>query len=76
MPAKLIVRVYPDERVEVRVEGLTDRDQGHPPEKKICKKVTERLERDLGSVIQRVYCDEGDTGNIEIVNSDQVKLGS
>ena len=75
MEAKLIVRVYPDERVEVKVEGLTVRDRERPPEKKLCKKITERLVHDLGDLKQCVYCDAGDKAEIEITNPDQIDLG-
>lgn len=75
MPAKLIVRVYPDDRVEVKVEGLTTRDHGRPPEKKLCMKVTERLERDLGDVTQCVYYDDRDETDVELTNPDQQEVG-
>lgn len=76
MPAKLVIKVYPDERVEVRVEGLTAKDQDRPAEKKLCKQVTRSLERDLGEVTQCVYCDDDRGGNVELTNSDQLGLGN
>jgi hypothetical protein len=75
MTVKLIVRVHPDDRVEVKVEGLTARDQAQPPEKKLCKKVTERLVRDLGDVTQCVYSGGDDSSEMEITNPDQIELG-
>lgn len=76
MPAKLIVRVHPDDRIEVKVEGLTDRDTSRPKREKLCEKVTRRLEQDLGTVTQREYTDHGIAGNlIELSEEDNVNLG-
>ena len=75
MPARLIVRVHPDERVEVEVEGLTVKDQDRSKEKKLCKKVTRRLEQDLGEVTQCVYSDDGSATDVGLTNPDQLELG-
>lgn len=75
MPAKLIVRVHPDDRVEVRVEGLTERDMSRPKREKLCEKITRRLEQDLGIVTKREYADEGTAENlIELSEQDRMKL--
>ncbi len=75
MPAKLIVKVHPDERVEVKVEGLTATDQHRPKEEKLCKKVTRRLEQDLGEVTRCVYYDDGNATDVELTNTDHLELG-
>lgn len=75
MPARLIVRVYPDERVEVKVEGLTAVDRERPPEKKLCKKVTERLIRDLGGLTQCVYYSDRGEADVELTSPDTLELG-
>ena len=75
MPAKLIIKVHSDERVEVKVEGLTVKDQDRPKEQKLCKKVTQRLEQDLGEVTQCVYADDGNPIAVELTHSDHLELG-
>ena len=59
MGAKIVIRVRPDDRVEVRVEGLEEPRRDTPPGEKICEKITRRIERDLGAVVERTYDDEG-----------------
>lgn len=59
MTARLVVRVRPDDRVEVHVEGMTARDSARPKGQKLCEKVTRRLEHDLGTVVGREYDDDG-----------------
>ena len=76
MAARLIVRVHPDERVEVRVEGLTARDQNRPKEQKLCKKVTRRLEEDLGEVTQCTYSHDFDDVGVELNDTDLLELGN
>jgi hypothetical protein len=76
MPAKLIVRVYPNDRIEVKVEGLTDRDSPRPKREKLCEKVTRRLEQDLGIVTHREYEDDGTVESpIGMEQPDRVELG-
>ena len=75
MAAKLVVRVHPDEHVEVKVEGLTARDQPRTGEQKLCKKVTRRLEEDLGTVTQCVYSRDFDDTAVELTNQDKLELG-
>lgn len=76
MPAKLIVRIHPDDRVEVKVEGMTDRDKSRPKRSKLCEKVTKQLEQDLGFVTSREYAAEGIVQSaIELSDKERVKLG-
>lgn len=74
MPAKLIVRVLADDRVEVSVDGLTAKDTSRPPRQKLCERVTARLERDLGAVTQRTYRGEADGADAPITTSDSIEL--
>ena len=55
MAAKLVIRVYPDDRVQVEVEGLDDPRKDAPPGEKLCEKLTRKLEDDLGQVLERTY---------------------
>ena len=55
MSAKIVIRVRPNDSIEVKVEGLTEPKDDVPPGKKLCERVTRRLERDLGQVVQRRY---------------------
>lgn len=48
MKQQMIIRVHPDDRVEVKVEGLTETDSAKPKGSKLCDKITRGLERDLG----------------------------
>ena len=76
MPARLIVRVHPDDRIEVKVEGLTERDASRPKREKLCEKVTKRLEKDLGTVTNREYADDETVENlIELSEEGRVDLG-
>ena len=76
MTARLIVRVHPDDHVEVRVEGLSTADGNRPPGEKLCTKVTARLERDLGEVVERVFTgSNGDDTDLEITDQKHLKLG-
>jgi len=76
MPAKLIVRVRPDDRVEVKVEGLTERDMSRQKPEKLCKKLTKRLERDLGSVTRCEYEGYGPADDtIVLPNPEDLELG-
>ena len=75
MAAKLIIRVSPNDRIEVKVEGLTELDRSKPKGEKLCEKVTRRLEEDLGIVEQRVY--EGESQEaIELIQDQGLKIGS
>lgn len=75
MPVKLIVRVSPDDRVFVTVEGLTERDRGLPSETKLCKKITSQLEEDLGSVARREFADDPNASDLLVSKRDHLKLG-
>ncbi|MBI2299004.1 MAG: hypothetical protein HYU66_08695 [Armatimonadetes bacterium] len=55
MPGRLIVRVTPDQRVEVQVEGLAAPDAPRARGEKLCELVTRRLEQALGAVESRDY---------------------
>ena len=77
MQVKMIVRVHPDDRVEVKVEGLTERDMSLPKPQKLCKKITRRLEQDLGGVTKCEYADDWTAGNlIELSEEDDLELGN
>lgn len=63
MGAKLVIRVHPNDRIEVKVEGVVEpQAAASPPQaqkrKKRCEKLTRQLESDLGEVCQRIYDDE------------------
>ena len=76
MTAKLIVRIHPDDRVEVKVEGLSNGDRSRPKGKKLCDKVTKKLESDLGLVLARQYEDEGEQEQeIEFTQEKRLELG-
>ena len=55
MSAKIVIRVRPNDSIEVKVDGLNEPAGDVPPGKKLCEKVTRRLELDLGQVVQRTY---------------------
>ncbi|HUW55167.1 MAG TPA: hypothetical protein VMZ92_00885 [Planctomycetota bacterium] len=55
MSARIVIRVHPDERVEVKVEGLKESQASAPPGARLCEKLTRRLEKDLGQVVDRTY---------------------
>ena len=55
MGAKLVIRVSPDERVQVKIEGMDELDREKPKGAKLCERVTRRLEKDLGLVDDRTY---------------------
>jgi hypothetical protein len=71
MPRQLIIRVLPDDRVEVQVEGFTETDRDRPVDRKLCRKLTERLERDIGRVETRLDCAESKS---QILLSDERPL--
>jgi hypothetical protein len=71
MPRQLIIRVLPDDRVEVQVEGFTETDRDRPADRKLCRKLTERLERDIGRVETRLDCAESKS---QILLSDERPL--
>jgi hypothetical protein len=76
MSAKLIIRVHLDDRVEVKVEGLSGFDRSKPKGQKVCDKITRKLEHDLGIVSQRRYHDDSvEEQPIELSQDDDVKLG-
>ena len=75
MAAKLIIRVHPDDRVDVKVEGLTAVDLAKPPEKRLCRRVSERLEKDLGVVQQRVDAEAPATG-VLLTEDTPLQLGN
>ena len=75
MSAKLIIRVSPEDRIEVRVEGLTELDKPKPQGEKLCEKITERLEQDLGWVEQREYLGDN-RQEIRLVEEDRLLLGN
>lgn len=75
MPTQLIIKVHPDDRVEVKVEGLTVRDHDRPKETKLCKQITRRLEHDLGEVMQCVYYDDRQVTDVEITDTNHLQLG-
>jgi len=58
MLAKLIVRIHPDDRIEVKVEGMARQDASRPEGQKLCEKVTKRLIDDLGTVVDHKYEDD------------------
>jgi hypothetical protein len=74
--AKMIIRVHPDDRVDVRVEGLTEQDRAKPPGKKLCERVTRRLEQDLGLVSRREYDGTGQEQSVEIERDEGLTLDS
>jgi hypothetical protein len=74
MSVKLLVKVHTDERVEVKVEGLITKDQYRPKDQKLCKKITRRLELDLGEVTQCIYLDDGNASDFDLINPDHLKL--
>ena len=53
MAAKLIIHLLPDDRVHVTVEGMTEVNRPKPKGKKLCEKITKRIEQDLGAVETR-----------------------
>lgn len=72
--AKLIIKVLPDQRVEVNVEGLGEKDRPKARGEKVCEQITRRLEQELGSVERREY--EGDKQQLNTVaEDDAVRLG-
>jgi hypothetical protein len=66
MKRQMIIHVHPDDRVEVKVEGLTEVDNPKPAGKKLCDKITHGLEQDLGLVIHRRYEEAHDAQSVEI----------
>ncbi len=74
MPAKLIIRVRPDDRVEVEVKGLAKQDSPKPPGRKLCEKLTRRLEKDLGIVEHRQYADDK-FDDQQVAESGMLRLG-
>lgn len=74
MGAKLIIRVTADDKVEVKVEGLTDADRSKPKGSKLCEKITEKLVQDLGSIERRDYDDDA-AGDFGVVDGDRLWLG-
>jgi len=74
MPAKLIIRVYPDDRVHVKVEGFAGTDESKPNGEKLCEKVTRRLERDLGTVEHREY-EAAPEQAMQQLSDEEIKLG-
>jgi hypothetical protein len=73
MGAKLIVRVYPDDRVEVKVEGLGQEDAAKPRGRKLCEKITKRLEADLGVTTDRTY-EKGLPQYVETTQEDTLSI--
>lgn len=73
MKAKLIIRVTPDDRVQVRVEGMTEGDRPRPKGAKLCERVTRKLEADIGQVLSRRY-DEGTLGEAVVTISGEDRL--
>lgn len=55
MAAKLVIKVHPDDRVEVKVEGVNEPAAGAAPGRKLCERLTRQLEEDLGIVAERRY---------------------
>ena len=75
MAAKLIIHVFPDDRVQVKVEGLPATDAVKPQAERVCRKVTRRLEEDLGLVEHRDH--EGDAKtDIQASEQDGLSLGN
>lgn len=74
MAVKLIIRVTPDERVHVAVEGLTEPDRPKPKGRKLCERMTRRLEQDLGAVESRDYRGEPMQA-IEVDQATEQRLG-
>lgn len=66
MKRQMIIRVFPDDRVEVKVEGLTESDGSRPKGAKLCDKITRRLEQDLGVVVQRQYEEPEQKRTVEV----------
>jgi hypothetical protein len=74
MAAKLIIRMTPDDRVHVSVEGLTEVDRPKPKGEKLCEKITKRIEQDLGAVETRNYPDDAQQA-IRLDEEDALRLG-
>ncbi len=74
MGAKLIIRVTPDDNVEVKVEGLTEPDRPKPKGQKLCEKVTRVIEQDLGVVDGRDYAEDA-VGDFGVLDEEQLRLG-
>jgi len=70
---QMIIRVYPNDRVEVKVEGLTESDRPKPKGAKLCDKITSRLEQDLGVVVQRQYDETDPTLQVEVIGDERLK---
>jgi len=74
MAAKLIIRMSPDDRVHVAVEGLTEVDRPRPKGEKLCERITNRIEQDLGVVETRDYPDDSQQA-IRLDDEDALRLG-
>jgi len=74
MAAKLVIRMTPDDRVHVSVEGLTEVDRPKPKGDKLCEKITRRIEQDLGVVETRNYPDDAQQA-IRLEDEDALRLG-
>lgn len=74
MAAELIIRVHADDRVEVKVKGVAEQDSGKPVEKKLCRRITKRLEDDLGIVKHREYEREPQQ-EVDLTQDDDLTLG-
>jgi hypothetical protein len=73
--ARMIIRVHPDDRVDVRVEGLDEADRAKPQGKKLCDKVTKTLENDLGIVTERRYSGGEQEQAAELSADERLELG-
>ena len=74
MARKIIIRISPDDQVHVMVEGLTETDRPRPKGKKLCEKITKRIEKDLGLTAKREYPDDGEYP-IQLNEEDVLRLG-
>lgn len=73
MKRQMIIHVYPDDRVEIKVEGLTESDSAKPKGTKLCDKITRRLEQDMGLVVHRHYEEAAQTQRVELAADERLE---
>lgn len=71
MSAKIIIRIDPSDRVEVEVKGLSEPSQSMGSGKRLCERLTHRLEQDLGQITNRTYHEGQQDSGIEFYQGRQ-----
>lgn len=71
MSAKIIIRIDPSDRVEVEVKGLSEPSRSAGPGRRLCERLTHRLEQDLGQITSRTYHEGQQDAGVELYQRQQ-----